>query len=145
MQRKDLATDDRAVSPSQGKSDRSTGKTLDTTVLGVCTGTGFGYLDYALVRFCQSSPSDSLRVKLQQVSLHSVLHFQVFQTTHHDYSSIVSPSPHQSKTLLSAISVMGAAGLTSHHTWMNFWVGCFLVAYKLSVGNMGLTSLPSTS
>jgi hypothetical protein len=145
MRREDLAIDDRDVSPSQGKSGRPTENTLDTTVLGVCTGTGLGYLDYALVRFFQSSPSDSLRVELQQVSLHATICFHVSEATHHGHSSIASPFPYHSKTLLPTISATGAAGLTSHHTSMNSWVGCFPVVYRHSVGNMGLTSLPSTS
>jgi hypothetical protein len=145
MRRKNLAIDNRDVSPGQGKSGRSTEDTLDTTVLGVCTGTGLGYLDYALVRFSQSSPSDSLRVKLQQVSSYTALRSRVFEATHHGHSSIASPSPHHLETPLSAISAMGAAGLTSHHTSMSSWVGCIPVVYILSVGNMGLTSLPSTS
>ena len=138
MRREDLAIDDRDVSPNQGKSGQPAENTLDTTVLGVCTGTGLGYLDYALVRFRQSSPSDSLRVELQQVSLHAALCFHVFEATQPVHSPIALPSPYHSKTLLSAISAMGAAGLTSHHTSMSSWAGCLPVVYILSVGNMGL-------
>ena len=99
MRREDLAIDDRDVSPSQGKSGRPTETTLNTTVLGVCTGTGLGYLDYALVRFCQSSPSDSLRVELQQVSLHATLHYHVLEATQQGNRLIASPFPCHSKIL----------------------------------------------
>ncbi|KAF3004874.1 hypothetical protein E8E13_005867 [Curvularia kusanoi] len=58
--------DNRDVSPSRGKSRWPSGSSLSITVLGVCTGTGLGYLDCALVRFCQLSPSEPLRVRLQQ-------------------------------------------------------------------------------
>ena len=145
MRREDLAVDGRDVAPSQGKSGRSTDNTLDTTVLGVCTGPGLGYLDYALVRLGQSSPSDSLRVEFQQVSLHATLRFYVSEPTHHKHSSIASPFPYHSKTPLSAIYAMGAADLTSHHTPMSSWVGYFPMVYRHSVGNMGLIPLPSTS
>lgn len=60
--------DVRGISPTQGKTEKPTKDSLDLTVLGVCTGTGLGHLDCALVRFGQKSPSAPLRVKLQQVS-----------------------------------------------------------------------------
>lgn len=68
MRRQDSATGIRDISPSQGKNGDPTSDGLDLTVLGVCTGTGLGYLECALVRFGQRSPSAPLRVKLQKVS-----------------------------------------------------------------------------
>ncbi|KAJ4984756.1 upf0075 domain protein [Stagonosporopsis vannaccii] len=66
MRRKDSAMDVRSVSPSQGQNGVRSRDSLGLTVLGVCTGTGLGYLECALVRFDQTSPSTPLRVKLQQ-------------------------------------------------------------------------------
>ncbi|KAJ8109884.1 hypothetical protein OPT61_g7131 [Boeremia exigua] len=56
----------RAVPHSQGKDGRTLTSSLDLLVLGMCTGTGLGYLDCALVRFSQTSPSTPLREQLQQ-------------------------------------------------------------------------------
>lgn len=69
MQRKDSAVDDRDVSVNQRK-ERSASDNLRVTVLGVCTGTGLGHLDCALVRFGRLDPSEPLRVELQQVNTH---------------------------------------------------------------------------
>lgn len=68
MRRQDSAIGIRDVSPSQGKSGERRRDGLDLTVLGVCTGSGLGHLDCALVRFGQKSPIAPLRVTLLQVS-----------------------------------------------------------------------------
>ncbi|KAF1923636.1 uncharacterized protein M421DRAFT_425699 [Didymella exigua CBS 183.55] len=56
----------RDISPSKIEVGNPRKDSIDLTVLGVCTGTGLGRLDCALVRFGQKSPSAPLRVKLQQ-------------------------------------------------------------------------------
>ncbi|KAF2623348.1 hypothetical protein BU25DRAFT_461998 [Macroventuria anomochaeta] len=66
MRRKDSAMDVRGISPNQEKTGEPARDRLNLTVLGVCTGTGLGHLDCALVQFGQNSPSAPLRVKLQQ-------------------------------------------------------------------------------
>ncbi|KAF3047681.1 hypothetical protein E8E12_011361 [Didymella heteroderae] len=66
MRREDSATDVRDVSPNKAEIGKPSQDGIDLTVLGVCTGTGLLHLDCALVRFGQKTPSDPLRVKLQQ-------------------------------------------------------------------------------
>jgi hypothetical protein len=41
---------------------------LDLRVLGVCCGSGLNQLNFALVRYRQSSPDATLRLELVQVS-----------------------------------------------------------------------------
>lgn len=68
MRRKDSATSVRKVPSSQEQHGGQRDGSLSLTVLGVCSGTGLGHLDCALVRFDQTSPSTPLHIRLQQVS-----------------------------------------------------------------------------
>lgn len=68
MRREDSATDVRSIPSGQGEDGDPLKESLHLTVLGVCTGSGLGHLDCALVRFGQGSPTAPLRVTLQQVS-----------------------------------------------------------------------------
>jgi hypothetical protein len=73
MHRSDSATDCDSLQADMRKTMKDPNNALDLRVLGVCCGSGLNQLDFALVRYLQASPSDTLYLEFIQVStVHTV-------------------------------------------------------------------------